>query len=664
MRIRTSLVMLSAVAAASLASGSTADGEPSPPSSPTDAIWRTEPDGAAVERQTIRIELPRRSLRLAILPDRTTGRDWGLPYLQAAIADLQRLDPDVVFTIGDMVQGYTRSAEQWDSEAAIWREIVSPIESPLLPVAGNHDVVHGSRDPDDRRFDERYRRTFGPLRYVAELPGATVVVAYSEGRRGQEGVAFSPEDLDWLAAALAAAEHRGEPIVLLTHRPMWRSASARWDELVHPLLARHGVDAVIAGHFHALQRDPDRDGVQYHILGACGGMIDQHPLTGQFQHLTFVTISPEGEVAVHHQLVGATFGPDHVSAEDQERAWRLKQSKDAVAILDAIEEPLAGPATGSVRLDLFNPLDVPVRFSWSGLEAPPSEERVPPAGEGGLSWNSRTAIDTFNPFTMRTDSPLAIAAGGEVELAPFERRQVPLTWSIEATPSAPLPATELRVRAHYLDSKGRDVPITLIRRLPIARTATLPAPSATSGWRWTPHAYPISAWEFSPYDTLEPDAQARLALDEGGGLRIVVEVPDQLVSQPVEDRRLDRSRLADPMLDSILIDLGAGPERRSWLLEFDREGTVRILEATDDGVAVMGRDRGDRPLVEWDAIPGGWRADVRFPGSAWSSSSASFPVQIGVADNDDTYHTQWRWLAPRDHPLRVVVPREADPVSP
>jgi hypothetical protein len=39
-------------------------------------------------------------------------------------------------------------------------------------------------------------------------------------------------------------------------------------------------------------------------------------------------------------------------------------------------------------------------------------------------------------------------------------------------------------------------------------------------------------------------------------------------------------------------------------------------------------------------------------------------VQIGVADNDDTYHTQWRWLAPRDHPLRVVVPREADPVSP
>jgi hypothetical protein len=22
-------------------------------------------------------------------------------------------------------------------------------------------------------------------------------------------------------------------------------------------------------------------------------------------------------------------------------------------------------------------------------------------------------------------------------------------------------------------------------------------------------------------------------------------------------------------------------------------------------------------------------------------------LQVGVADNDDTFHTQWRWLAPR-----------------
>ena len=622
-----------------------------------DGPWTSDSDGAASDRQTFSIGLPPRALRLAILPDRTTGRDWGLPYLRAAVEDLRRLDPDVVFTIGDMVQGYTRSTEQWDREAAEWIEIVAPLEAPVLPVAGNHDVVSGTRDPNDSTFDERYRRTFGPLRYVAELPGATVIVVYSDGRRGQEGVAFSPEDLAWLEASLEQASARGEPILLLTHRPMWRSRSARWDESVHPLLAQHGVDAVIAGHFHAMQRDPDRDGVQYHILVSCGGMIDQHPLTGQLQHLTFVTIPSGGEVAVHHQLVGATFGPEHVAAQDQERAWKLKQTADAATIVGAIEEPLAGPSSGMLAIEFFNPLDVPVRFAWSPLTAPPNAELVPPAGEGALSWNSRTPIDTFNPFTMRTDSPLAIAAGGEIELGPLERRRAELPWSIETAPEAPLPPTEVRVTARYDDSKGRDVPITLIRRVPVARSATMSPSPNDAGWRWAPAKYPISAWRFSPYDTLEPDAEARLAIDAEGDLRMVLEVSDQRVAAAVYDRRLDRRRLEDPMVDAIRIELGEGTARRSWLLEIDADGRDRIFEATVDGVAAVPPDRTDRPFIDWDRTPDGWRAQVRIPRVSWPSRSpAGLPVQIGVADNDDTYHTQWRWLAPSEHPLILTVP--------
>ncbi len=619
--------------------------------------WTSEDDGTAVDRQRFAVELPPRSLRIAILPDRTTGRDWGLPYLRAAVEDLQRLDPDVVFTIGDMVQGYTRSTAHWDAEAAEWLEIVTPLDRPVLPVAGNHDVVSGTRDPNDPTFDERYRRTFGPLRYVAELPGATVIVVFSDGRRGQEGVAFSPEDLAWLEASLAQAGERGQPILLLTHRPMWRYRSARWDELVHPMLAEHGVDAVIAGHFHALQRDPDRDGVQYHILGSCGGMIDQHPLTGQLQHLTFVNIPIDGDVEVHHQLVGATFGADHVSAVDQERAWKLKQTADAATIIGAIEEPIAGPASGSLAIEFFNPLDVPVRYSWTPLTAPPQAELVAPVGAGSLSWNSRTAIDTFNPFTMRTDSPLAIAAGGAIELAPLERRRIELPWSIETTPVDPLPPTEIRVKAHYTDSQGREVPITLIRRVPVARTVAISATPTADGWRWARDSHPISAWEFSPYDTLEPDARARLAVDEVGDLRILIEVSDQRVAAAIDDRRLDRSRLDDPMVDAIRLDLGEGPDRRRWLVEFSPQGVDRIFEASADGVAVVEASGSDRPLADWDPIDGGWRVQMRIPRTAWSiPPSKTVPLQIGVADNDDTYHTQWRWLAPSGHPMRVTVP--------
>ena len=201
------------------------------------------------------------------------------------------------------------------------------------------------------------------------------------------------------------------------------------------------------------------------------------------------------------------------------------------------------------------------------------------------------------------------------------------------------------------------MPITLIRRVPVARSATMSPSPNDAGWRWAPAKYPISAWRFSPYDTLEPDAEARLAIDAEGDLRMVLEVSDQRVAAAVDDRRLDRRRLEDPMVDAIRIELGEGTARRSWLLEIDADGRDRIFEATVDGVAAVPPDRTDRPFIDWDRTPDGWRAQVRIPRVSWPSRSpAGLPVQIGVADNDDTYHTQWRWLAPSEHPLILTVP--------
>jgi hypothetical protein len=39
---------------------------------------------------------------------------------------------------------------------------------------------------------------------------------------------------------------------------------------------------------------------------------------------------------------------------------------------------------------------------------------------------------------------------------------------------------------------------------------------------------------------------------------------------------------------------------------------------------------------------GGWSATLRLPLRGRTLER----LQVGVADNDETYHTQWRWLAP------------------
>ena len=53
----------------------------------------------------------------------------------------------------------------------------------------------------------------------------------------------------------------------------------------------------------------------------------------------------------------------------------------------------------------------------------------------------------------------------------------------------------------------------------------------------------------------------------------------------------------------------------------------------------------------------GWNLSLRVLPEALPSGSGvdGLSLNIGVADNDETYHTQWRWLAPRQSPARLVV---------
>jgi hypothetical protein len=646
--------------------------------------WRLDDSGTPIDGQRIAIELPPPPLRIAILPDRTTGRDWGLPYLETAVADLLRLRPDVVFTIGDMVQGYTRSTERWDAEVDEWFDLVSPLPMPLLPTAGNHDLVPGTRDPADGTFVERYRERFGPLHYLAELPGASVIVLNTEEGRGLDGPQLSPAQLEWLGGALRRAAEREQPILLLMHRPLWRSPTARWDELIHPLLARHGVSAVIAGHFHSLQRDPDRDGVQHHILAVAGGAIDQHPFTGQFHHLTLVTLPPrprpgEPPFSIHHQIVGATVGDAFVSAADQNRAWRLKSGARTVRIEGALPDGDRSPPRDAVTLRLSNPIDRPIEVTWASLDAPPGPDPV-----AGLPWLSFTPIDTFNRYTMTVGGPVRAGAAGPITLEAGSTVSIPLDLEIDEIP-APWPPPEIRVVATFTDDAGRRVPIVLPRRVPIARSVELRRPEH-AGVRWHSAPLGVSAWAFSVYDTLEPDPFCRVGLDAEGSLEIEVTVPDTLLATPFEDPRIDETRLRNPFHDAVALRFRAGDGESWWLLELVAPdspaplGTIahRWVRAKDGelrpstaiGLSATATRVETIPIVDGGGLAeswSGWRMRISLPQSTWAAlgddptgRSSRLDLQVGVADNDDTYHTQWRWLAPEGAPLALRLLGEVD----
>ncbi len=614
-------------------------------------------DGAAVDGQRIAQPAGKRKQVVAIVPDRTTGRDWGLRYLKDAVRDINRAQPDAVFCVGDLVQGYSRDPAHVIREREDFLAIANRLGVPFYPTPGNHDLVSGRRDGRDRSFADQYRRMFGPLYYAVELELASFVILNTEDGEGRIEPGFSDAQLQWLDATLGALAARNKPIILLFHRPLWDHKPTRWEERVQPMLARHGVDYVIAGHYHALQALPPRDGIPHLLLGTCGGAIDQHPLTGQLQHITFVVIDESGAIEPYHQVAGCTLPVDWMTKEDQDLAYRLKSARDAVRIKGAVADPLGAATQGAVEVTLKNPLDRPVEFAfdrtggadaWSVTDREDGEEIRRP-------WVSLTDLDTFNVATTDTASRFEFEFEFEpaaVKLAAGESRTVRVLARCAAQP-APSEPPPFEIVATYLDGKDRRVPVRLRQRLPLERRIT---PSPTAG---DAAPYSIAVWNWSEYDTADRNATARFltpdAGADGAAFRIALEVSDSVFSGDAKPSD-GKSAIDDPLGDGVRIALGSGAEAREYLITF-RDGTQEPV------VRALSRDRSrmepsDGAIdVVLTAGQRAWRLMVTVRAAALPAGTApgeALPINIGVADNDATYHTQWRWLAPRETPALLT----------
>ena len=621
----------------------------------TPPIFERNPSGQALDGQKVaHASAPRRQV-FAIVPDRTTGRDWGLRYLREAVSVLNRESPDAVFCVGDLVQGYSRDHDHVAKERGDFLDIVKALRMPFYPTPGNHDLVSGKRDGRDRSFADDFRERFGPLYYSVEAELASFVILNTEDGDGRIEPGFSDSQLKWLDATLGQLNQRGKPIILLFHRPLWDHAATKWDERVQPMLVKHGVDYVIAGHYHALQALSPRDGIPFLLLGTCGGAIDQHPLAGQLQHVSFVLVDEAGKIEVYHQIAGCTLPVDWMTKADQDLAYKLKTSRDTVTLRGSVDDPLRRESIGSVEVKLTNPLDRPVDFQLRAAAPPAAWEVTDREGDQPITrvWTSRTAHDIFNPYTTDLQTPFALSfEPAAITLKPGESRTVKVNARCgpQAVPPAPPP---FEVLATYEDAKQRKVPVVLRQRLPVARTI---APAATMD---DAVPFSVSVWNWSEYDTPERDASVRFVRgDRETPLRIRVSVPDRTLSSLAKSAD-GKSLFDDPLGDGVRLVLGEGPTAREFLVTFTSDGPSPVLRALSPDRS-RSEPSGDLGLTLIAGSGDEWMLTIDVARTALPAGSGldGLAVNLGVADNDDTYHTQWRWLAPRATPARIRVDRE------
>lgn len=272
-------------------------------------------------------------LRLAFLGDSGNGK----PGQQRVAGQMLRAGPDAVFFLGDNIYntGEPRDFERkFDSVYAPLVERGAAAHAAL----GNHDVKEcraSDQDPlppDERAYAWRepgchvrehlqhapfgyvggwryYTVALGagPLVEVFVLDSNTLGLAQSKlvGSRQDAG------QLAWLEAALSASRARWKVAIL--HHPIHTPQSSgyflgfgghgpdeRLQRQLEPILARHGVDVVFAGHNHFYARLVPQQGVR-HIVAGGGGrkLVGFKPAPGyvaaggKYHHYVLVRLTAE-----------------------------------------------------------------------------------------------------------------------------------------------------------------------------------------------------------------------------------------------------------------------------------------------------------------------------------------------------------------------------------
>jgi len=430
-----------------------------------------------IERQEERFTTDRESAAALALPDeddaftfavfgdRTGGPSEGVKVLAQAVAEVNLVDPDLVMTVGDLVEGYNRT-DRWQRQADEFSEIMDELTSPWFPVAGNHDVYWRGDGRPEGEHDANYERHFGPLWYAFRHKGCWFISLYTDEGNPLTGEknfnkpdcqVMSQEQFDFLDATLNKAAGARHVFVFL-HHPRWNSKYGDDWQRVHERLAEAGnVRAVFAGHIHRMVYDGARDGIEYFTLATVGGhQPGDAAEAGFLHHWNLVTVR-DGGIAMSSFPVGAALDPRLVTKEVSEAARTL---------IDRVKPRFAGaPALGmhaaldaEVVIELENPLDRPIEANltlasadarWS-FEPDHLHEAIPPGETREFRYRAQRPAGGIE---VGFDVPLLelqldyLAESHRVSI-PARRFPVPL-----AIGALPEPLTPARERAFAFDGR-------------------------------------------------------------------------------------------------------------------------------------------------------------------------------------------------------------------
>lgn len=309
----------------------------------------------------------------AVFGDRTGGPAEGVNILADAVRDVNLIEPDMVMTVGDLINGYNQTPA-WMVQMKEYKAIMKHLVCPWFPVAGNHDVYwRPTNDPKMPRgqHDASYEMHFGPLWYSFQHKNCNFIALYSDegdpetGEKNFQKAAcqkVSDEQFAFLKEALARGKDNDHQFIFL-HHPRWLQGNYGndWTDRVHPLLVEAGnVTAVFAGHIHHMRYDA-ADGIEYVTLASVGAHVNSTvPEAGFLHQYHLVTVRPK-QVALTAYPVGAAMNVREITGDMQAEAVQL--ARQSLKLAHPIKITDNGPEDSVLETEITNPTSMPIEYT-------------------------------------------------------------------------------------------------------------------------------------------------------------------------------------------------------------------------------------------------------------------------------------------------------------